>query len=65
METTELLIIGAGLRGIAMAKTYHQVHPEAEMIIMDGSKTVGGVWAKERLYSGLRANNVSISCYLH
>ena len=64
METTELLIVGAGLRGIAMAKTYHEVHPKADMIIMDSAETVGGVWAKARLYPGLRANNVRILFFI-
>lgn len=59
MEDIDLIIVGAGWRGLAMAKTYHQVHPDASILILDEAETVGGVWAEERVYPGLRANNVS------
>ncbi|KAL4863600.1 hypothetical protein BDV12DRAFT_206354 [Aspergillus spectabilis] len=47
-----------GLHGLIMAKTYLEVHPTASLLIVDESHSVGGTWAKERIYPGLRTNNV-------
>ena len=41
-----------------MAKTYHEAYPVAMIRILDSSSSIGGVWAYERLYLGLRTNNV-------
>ena len=41
-----------------MAKTYLQVHPNGDFLIVDEAKSVGGSWAKERLYPGLKTNNI-------
>lgn len=57
-ETIDLVIIGSGLFGLAMAKTYHQLHPTHSLTIFDKASTIGGVWAAERLYDGLRTNNL-------
>ena len=53
----DLTIIGAGLHGLCMAKTYSEVHPDAEILIIDSASSIGGTWAKERLYPGLKTNN--------
>ncbi|PLB33725.1 FAD/NAD(P)-binding domain-containing protein [Aspergillus candidus] len=58
METVDLVIVGAGWHGISAAKTYLEVHPTHKVIILDRSASIGGVWAKERLYRGLRTNNL-------
>ncbi|KAL9619269.1 MAG: hypothetical protein Q9160_006121 [Pyrenula sp. 1 TL-2023] len=42
-----------------MARTYLEVNPQEEVVLLDSSHTVGGVWAKERLYKGLRTNNIT------
>ncbi len=42
-----------------MAKTYLQVNPSAKMIVLESAASVGGVWCKERLYPGLKSNNLS------
>lgn len=47
-----------GWAGLATAKTYHQLHPERKIIILDKQATIGGVWAEERLYPGLKTNNL-------
>ncbi|KAL4876753.1 hypothetical protein BJY04DRAFT_231362 [Aspergillus karnatakaensis] len=47
-----------------MAKTYLEVHPTAPLLVIDESASVGGTWAKERLYPGLRTNNVWGSYHL-
>ena len=41
-----------------MAKTYVEAHPDVSMAIFDSAASVGGVWAKERLYPGLKTNNL-------
>lgn len=46
------------MAGLAAAKTYHQSHPEQSVLILDQNATLGGTWAKERLYPGLKTNNL-------
>ena len=41
-----------------MAKTYIQIHPEHRILIVDQVESIGGSWARERLYPGLKTNNV-------
>lgn len=73
VDTFDLAIIGAGryihscsmlndspilgIHGLAVLKTYLDVHPEASVIMLDKDVSIGGVWAKDRLYPGLRTNN--------
>ena len=40
------------------AKTYLEVNPAVKVIILDAAQSVGGVWAEERLYPGLKTNNM-------
>lgn len=49
---------GLGWAGLASAKTYHQLHPERSVLILDRDSTIGGVWSEERLYPGLKTNNL-------
>ncbi|OAP65318.1 hypothetical protein AYL99_01290 [Fonsecaea erecta] len=58
METFDLVIVGAGWHGLAMAKTYTEVCPDATLLIIDSAMSIGGTWAKERLYPGLKTNNI-------
>ncbi|KIA75441.1 hypothetical protein HK57_00085 [Aspergillus ustus] len=72
-KSVELLIVGAGmsyprlrtfpanslgLHGLVMAKTYLEVHPSTTLLVVDESHSVGGTWARERLYPGLKTNNL-------
>lgn len=41
-----------------MAKTYLEVSPNAQLLIVDQARSVGGTWASERLYPGLKTNNL-------
>ncbi|OAG39849.1 hypothetical protein AYO21_05915 [Fonsecaea monophora] len=41
-----------------MAKTYSEVCPHASLLILDSAQSIGGTWAKERLYPGLKTNNI-------
>lgn len=53
-----VIVIGAGFAGLPAAKTYLQLEPSVSLLIIDANRSVGGVWAKEKLYPGLRANNL-------
>jgi hypothetical protein len=39
-------------------KTYLQVHPEASITILESGSSLGGTWAYDRLYPGLKSNNL-------
>ena len=41
-----------------MAKTYLEVNPSAKVTILESAESVGGVWSEERLYPGLKSNNI-------
>ncbi|KAF5696046.1 dimethylaniline monooxygenase [Fusarium globosum] len=58
METLDVAIVGAGWAGLAAAKTRHQLHPEESLAVFDSAATLGGTWAKHRLYTGLKTNNM-------
>jgi cation diffusion facilitator CzcD-associated flavoprotein CzcO len=47
-----------GWHGLAAAKTYLEVNPTSSLILIEQAPTVGGVWAKHRLYPGLKSNNL-------
>ncbi|XMA18642.1 hypothetical protein WAI453_011433 [Rhynchosporium graminicola] len=49
----DVVIIGAGHNGIVAAKTYLQMSPFVDLLIIDGEKSLGGVWSAERIYPGL------------
>lgn len=54
----DVVVIGAGLQGLAAAHIYTQVEPDVDLLIIDSNDSVGGTWAKENLYPGLRSNNL-------
>ncbi|CAJ2502959.1 Uu.00g103530.m01.CDS01 [Anthostomella pinea] len=58
-EVFDLLIVGAGWHGLAMAKTYLEVVTNANIVILYSAESVGGTWASERLYPGLMTNNTA------
>ncbi|KAK1815421.1 hypothetical protein LTR12_010218 [Friedmanniomyces endolithicus] len=57
-EQVDLVVLGAGFSGLAAAKGYLQCAPDTNLVILDNNKSIGGTWAKERLYEGLRSNNL-------
>ncbi|KAF2685481.1 FAD/NAD(P)-binding domain-containing protein [Lentithecium fluviatile CBS 122367] len=57
MEAFDVVIVGAGIHGLAMLKTYRDVNPQASILVLDRESSLGGVWAKDRLYPGLKTNN--------
>ncbi|KAK0388466.1 hypothetical protein NLU13_4710 [Sarocladium strictum] len=58
MEQFELVVIGAGFYGLGAAKQYLSQHPFASIAVFEASASVGGTWASERLYPGLKSNNL-------
>ncbi|KAK4225371.1 FAD/NAD(P)-binding domain-containing protein [Podospora fimiseda] len=58
MESYDVVVVGAGIYGLAAAKTYHQLNQDKSVIILDADSTLGGVWAKDRLYPTLKTNNM-------
>jgi hypothetical protein len=39
-------------------KTYREVNPDGNVLLLEAADSVGGVWAKHRLYKGLKSNNM-------
>ncbi|KAL8646495.1 MAG: hypothetical protein Q9210_006114 [Variospora velana] len=56
-DHTDILVIGAGIQGLVAAKTYLQLSPHTELLILDSQHSIGGVWAKENCYTDLKTNN--------
>lgn len=54
----DVVIVGAGLQGLAAARIFLQLEPELNLLIVDSNMSVGGVWAKKNLYPGLKTNNL-------
>ena len=48
--THDCIIIGAGLYGLAAARTYLEIHPIDKLVILESQSCLGGVWSKERNY---------------
>ncbi|KAJ5305665.1 hypothetical protein PENANT_c041G01011 [Penicillium antarcticum] len=58
METVDLVVIGAGWSGLSAVKTYREINPDHDVVLLEAASSVGGVWAKHRLYKGLKSNNM-------
>ena len=54
----DVVVVGVGLQGLAAAKTYLQIEPQTSLLIVDSNQSIGGVWARENIYPGLRSNNL-------
>ncbi|OKL61617.1 hypothetical protein UA08_03612 [Talaromyces atroroseus] len=46
----DVAVIGAGLSGIAFARFYLDIHPEARLVIFEKDAGIGGVWSAERVF---------------
>ncbi|MCJ1320380.1 hypothetical protein MMC15_005718 [Xylographa vitiligo] len=55
---THTLILGGGISGLAAASTFHRCAPSSPLLILDANTSIGGVWATENLYPGLKSNNL-------
>jgi len=49
----DVIILGAGFNGLIAAKTYLQIKPSIDILILDSGDAIGGVWSKSRIYPGL------------
>ncbi|KAL2439221.1 FAD-dependent monooxygenase DEP4 [Exophiala dermatitidis] len=58
MDSFDLVVIGTGWYGLAAAKTYIELHPSENVAVLEANSFVGGVWAEDRLYPGLKSNNM-------
>lgn len=54
----DVIVIGAGCAGLPAAKNYLQIEPAISLLLIDANRSIGGVWAKENLYPGLKTNNL-------
>lgn len=54
----DVVLVGAGLQGLATARIFLQIEPDLKILIVDSNEIVHGVWAKEKLYPGLVTNNL-------
>jgi dimethylaniline monooxygenase (N-oxide forming) len=41
----DLCVVGSGTSGLASARFYLDVHPDAKVIVLERDHTVGGVWS--------------------
>lgn len=48
----------AGVHGLAAAKVYIELHPTEDIVVLEGNSSCGGTWAADRLYPGLKSNNL-------
>lgn len=58
LDGDKILTGRPGLAGLGAAKTYHQLNPIETVAIIEANPSLGGVWSKERLYPGLKTNNM-------
>lgn len=54
----DVVVIGAGPQGLGAARIFLELEPKLSLLIVDSNMSVGGVWAKEKLYHGLATNNL-------
>jgi cation diffusion facilitator CzcD-associated flavoprotein CzcO len=53
----QVIIIGAGIHGLAAAKTYLEINPDVQLTIIDNEDSVGGVWSRSRVHPNLVADS--------
>ncbi|KAI9376131.1 FAD/NAD(P)-binding domain-containing protein [Aspergillus egyptiacus] len=54
----EVIVVGTGIGGLAAAKTYLELSPDTNLILIEKRPTLGGVWSEENCYEGLKTNNL-------
>ncbi|MCJ1392862.1 monooxygenase [Xylographa bjoerkii] len=48
----DVIVLGAGISGIAAARFYLEVHPECRLSLLEKDTCLGGVWNSRRAYEG-------------
>ncbi|KAK5999101.1 FAD-dependent monooxygenase DEP4 [Cladobotryum mycophilum] len=54
-EQVDVVVVGAGWNGLVSAKTYLDLDPSANLVIIDEQASIGGVWSAEKIYPSLYA----------
>ncbi|KAG5973383.1 hypothetical protein E4U55_000574, partial [Claviceps digitariae] len=44
--------------GLVAAKTYLELHPRQSILVLEQDSSCGGTWSRDRVYPGLRSNNL-------
>ncbi|KAH6689892.1 putative dimethylaniline monooxygenase [Plectosphaerella plurivora] len=57
-ESYDLVVVGAGWFGLAAAKACTQMLPLNKFAVFESAESCGGTWSKNRLYPGLKSNNM-------
>lgn len=58
----DLVVVGAGWHGLAAAKVYIELHSAEEVLVIEAEDSCGGTWSANRLYPGLKSNNLLDTC---
>ncbi|KAF5672052.1 fad-containing protein [Fusarium heterosporum] len=58
IESYDVVVVGAGWFGLAAAKAISQIEPDAKLAVLESAESCGGTWSKNRLYPGLKSNNM-------
>ncbi|KAK9414809.1 putative FAD/NAD(P)-binding domain-containing protein [Seiridium unicorne] len=66
-EKFDVVVVGTGWNGLICAKTYLELSPTANLVLIDEGSSIGGVWSTERIYPTLYAQikygQFEYSCY--
>ncbi|KAK2599083.1 hypothetical protein QQS21_005424 [Conoideocrella luteorostrata] len=54
-DKVDVVVVGAGWNGLISAKTYLDINPTADLVILDKQESIGGVWSAEKIYPNLYA----------
>ncbi|KAJ5585770.1 FAD/NAD(P)-binding domain-containing protein [Penicillium hetheringtonii] len=57
-RSAEVIVVGTGVGGLAASKTYLELSPQTELVLLEKRPTLGGVWSEENCYEGLKTNNL-------
>ena len=58
-SSLDLAVVGSGVSGLCAAKTYLELHPSANVAVLEAAPGLGGVWALDRIYPHLQTNNLN------
>ncbi|CEJ93505.1 hypothetical protein VHEMI09087 [[Torrubiella] hemipterigena] len=57
-ESYDIVVVGAGWYGLAAARACAHLISNCKIAILERGESCGGTWSKNRLYPGLRSNNM-------
>ncbi|GKZ35526.1 hypothetical protein AbraIFM66950_006188 [Aspergillus brasiliensis] len=57
-RSAEAIVVGTGIGGLAATKTYLELSPQTDIVLLEKRPTLGGVWSEENCYEGLKTNNL-------